>query len=551
MRATYAGVVARHAIATVAASIVVSMFSSGAHAEIEACQRAIAREAAKLAQATAKTLATCEDAKLKGTFPAATDCRLEPKAAAKLGKARANFEKAIPKACGGANKACDPADVGADADDPLAAIGWGAAQCPDVAGGGCANGIADCDDIVTCLECVSDAAVQHPLSLAFDVAAGPPKSPVLTCQRALGKATAKYLAARSKALQTCEDKILNGKIDGPCPVPGDGKAVAAIAKAETKKVTAICKACGGADRQCGGADDLLPADLGFSAVCPAVAPAGGASCAASVDTLTALVPCVDCVVDFATDCLDAIGAASVKSYPAECNAPPPATSTPSTTATPAGIPTPTRTATTTPGSTATRTPTPITTATRTSTPGVTPTRTATPAPSTTPTPSGAVCGNGVMEAGESCDDGNTVNCDACPGSCHAPTACTTNATRFTQTVRLTPPPDTQLTGAQLCLEYPSASVNLPGSGQVSGRVSGFSGFSTLNDFNNSVLATLTSSAAQSQLQFTISFDHCIVGGNPVPPPPVTAFTCVMRGAADEFEQLIQPPSLVDCQAVAP
>lgn len=556
MRTTYSRIVARHVIATVAATILASVCPSGAHADIKACQRAIAREAAKLAQVTAKALATCEDAKLKGALPVATDCRLEPKAAAKLVKARTKFEKAIPKACGGKNQTCDSADVGVDADDPLAAIGWGNAQCPDVVGGECANAITDCDGIVTCLECVTEAAILHPLSLAFDVTAAPPKSSLLACQRALGKATATYFAARSKALQTCEDKILNGKITGPCPVPGDGKAAAAIDKAESKKVSAICKACGGADHACDGAGDLLPADLGFSSTCPAVAPAGGASCAASVDTLTALVPCVDCVADFATDCLDAIGAAGVKPYPAQCNAPPPATSTPSATATPAVVPT--RTATPVPGTptrtatpTATRTATPTRSATPTRTATPTPTRTATPVPTATPTVLATPgCGNGVQEAGEDCDDGNTLNCDACPASCHVPSPCPTNATRFPQTIRLTAPADTQLTGANLCLEYPTA-ISLPGTGAVSSRVSGFSGLSSLNDSNGSVLVSLAVSSGLPEFQLTISFDHCLVGGNPVPPPPLAAFACLMRQATDDQGTLIQPPSMVDCQPVAP
>lgn len=36
-------------------------------------------------------------------------------------------------------------------------------------------------------------------------------------------------------------------------------------------------------------------------------------------------------------------------------------------------------------------------------------------------PSGPVCGNGVLEAGEECDDGNPSDTDACPGTCVAAT----------------------------------------------------------------------------------------------------------------------------------
>jgi cysteine-rich repeat protein len=40
-------------------------------------------------------------------------------------------------------------------------------------------------------------------------------------------------------------------------------------------------------------------------------------------------------------------------------------------------------------------------------------------PSDTTTPSEAVCGNGVVEAGEACDDGNADDTDACVGECEA------------------------------------------------------------------------------------------------------------------------------------
>src|SRR2546427_5851837 len=36
------------------------------------------------------------------------------------------------------------------------------------------------------------------------------------------------------------------------------------------------------------------------------------------------------------------------------------------------------------------------------------------------TMSGAICGNGVVEAGEQCDDGNGVNTDGCKNNCTLP-----------------------------------------------------------------------------------------------------------------------------------
>ena len=108
-------------------------------------------------------------------------------------------------------------------------------------------------------------------------------------------------------------------------------------KAESKKIEEICKACGGADKQCdqdvtgpngttvvgsGGSDDLTPAAIGFPASCYAVTvPGGGPSCIGdrSVDTLAELVECVDCVSEFKVDCIDAARVPSLAPYPPECN----------------------------------------------------------------------------------------------------------------------------------------------------------------------------------------------------------------------------------------
>lgn len=43
-----------------------------------------------------------------------------------------------------------------------------------------------------------------------------------------------------------------------------------------------------------------------------------------------------------------------------------------------------------------------------------------PAPAPEPDPRGALCGNGVVDAGEECDDGNLSNADSCLVSCYAP-----------------------------------------------------------------------------------------------------------------------------------
>jgi hypothetical protein len=145
------------------------------------------------------------------------------------------------------------------------------------------------------------------------------------CQQAIGKETQAFVAAKSKALAKCWDGRLKGKHGGTCP---DGAAAAgtpsrkaadAIAKAESKRQAKICKACGGADGLCDGANDQTPAAIGFAGSCPNVTIPGGGSCAATNSTLQDIVDCVGCVAEFREDCVDAIGVPSLVAYPAECN----------------------------------------------------------------------------------------------------------------------------------------------------------------------------------------------------------------------------------------
>jgi cysteine-rich repeat protein len=108
---------------------------------------------------------------------------------------------------------------------------------------------------------------------------------------------------------------------------------------------------------------------------------------------------------------------------------------PTPTPTVAAISTPTATATGTPTATPTTTETSTVTPTYTPTPAPTSTSTATPTrtdtPTVTPTTSSPVCGNGIVETGEQCDDGNTVDGDCCSAACQAepdgPASCDGNA----------------------------------------------------------------------------------------------------------------------------
>jgi cysteine-rich repeat protein len=232
---------------------------------------------------------------------------------------------------------------------------------------------------------------------------------------------------------------------------------------------------------------------------------------------------------------------------------PTATTTPVATASPTVSPTTTPTRTASPTATATLVPataTPVltatatATATRTTTPTVTRTATptatgsATPVPSVTVTPGGAsVCGNGVVDAGEDCDDGNTVNCDSCPSNCKnstAPIACPTTGVRHAQKIHLEAPAGAVLSGGLFCIDYPSGVVALPGTGNITGRVTGITGgVPFLNDFNNAAQLSFVVNPGQAQLNPIISFDLCTGQTAPLP----TAFQCVTKSASNSGNPL--------------
>src|SRR5690349_4337174 len=88
----------------------------------------------------------------------------------------------------------------------------------------------------------------------------------VSCQRAVAKASAQFAQAKLKALQKCNDMVLNHAISGPCP---DATAAAKIAKADSKLRVAVSKGCGGADRTCGTGDDDALAGVGWGGgACP-------------------------------------------------------------------------------------------------------------------------------------------------------------------------------------------------------------------------------------------------------------------------------------------
>ncbi len=302
-----------------------------ARADAVKCKAAITKASSQYVQARTKALVKCEGAVVAGKLPLATDCSDEPKTDAAIDKAKDKMEAAIEKACGGGDKDCDSNGD----NDSLASIGWNVGTCPDIESLGCSMAIDDCHDVSECLECIASEAVDQAVKLYYDDLVLPSTSDktLNKCQQTIGKASAAFLASKTKALAKCWAAVNKGAITGPCPSPGDGKAAAAITAAETKKIKAICKACGGDDKGCdqtvngptatvpgtGGSNDISPATIGFPASCANLSLPGGPSCSQPIATLADLVECVDCITEFKVDCTDRLAVPWGASYPGECN----------------------------------------------------------------------------------------------------------------------------------------------------------------------------------------------------------------------------------------
>jgi hypothetical protein len=301
------------------------------------CQRGIAKNASKYYAAKTKILQKCNDTVVKtggGSCPDGT-------ATAKIANAATKLASGIDKACGGDDKLCGGNLAN---EEPPAGLGW-PTTCPNFEGNAdpaCSAAIADCGDIAACIGCVGEAAVDQAIALYYaSLLPSSPGSALNQCQQAIGKASAKFVLTKEKSIQKCWDARMAGKHGDTCPnasAPAGSpanKAAQAIAKADGKKISAICKACGGIDKLCddtvtaldgaiisgsGGGDDLTPAAIGFPLVCSAVKiPSGGPFCDQPVGTLAELIECVDCVSEFKVDCMDRVRVPEFGVYPCECN----------------------------------------------------------------------------------------------------------------------------------------------------------------------------------------------------------------------------------------
>ncbi len=209
------------------------------------CQRELAKNTQKYALARAKFLSKCEEDNLKKGL--SNDCyALAATPDGKVDKAKTKTIDKITTKCAGTEKDTSfglgrcPVSEGVNA-DPL-----GPVDCSNLPGL-----VATEQDIADCLVCVAEEHTDEFNELLYGN--NPPAAGDATdCRIAVGKETNKYLKARYKAMQKCEDGRLKGKITEACP--DSAKSAPKIIKAERKKIAKICAACNS------------------SGVCPTIAP---------------------------------------------------------------------------------------------------------------------------------------------------------------------------------------------------------------------------------------------------------------------------------------
>ena len=158
-------------------------------------------------------------------------------------------------------------------------------------------------------------------------------------------------------------------------------------------------------------------------------------------------------------------------------------------------------------------------------------------PQPTPTPSAGVCGDGAVNfaKGETCDDGNTLDGDACPANCRI-RACTASGTHLLADVQFSPPAGVDLAGLTVFVRYPDGVVRIPGMANDSSVANSIlnlpeNGFSTPNDLDYAlrvVIFTPDSSALTPGRLFTIQFDTCTGAAA----PQAGDFRCIVESAAD-------------------
>lgn len=162
--------------------------------------------------------------------------------------------------------------------------------------------------------------------------------------------------------------------------------------------------------------------------------------------------------------------------------------------------------------------------------------TATTTTSTSTTRPAAACGNGVIEPGETCDDGNTVDGDSCPSNCRIELCTAAPSTARAFTVSFTRPAGADVAGITVLVDYPEGKVGIPGSGGDNSVKSSITNLptgalGTPNDLDYAVREVVASfNPIPEGRLFTLTFQDC----QGATPPAASEFGCRVEDAADQL-----------------
>ncbi len=159
------------------------------------------------------------------------------------------------------------------------------------------------------------------------------------------------------------------------------------------------------------------------------------------------------------------------------------------------------------------------------------------------------CGDGVTNllGGETCDDGNYVNGDACPSDCNVNPNCTSPGGPVIGTVNLTGVPTAGLSSVIVFITYPDGTVQIGGSGAGAIGINAVGADSvTPNDLNYGIRVLTLSPDGTTPINnppFTIDFITC---NGAVPTDAM--FNCVVESA---FDTAAQPVNNLTCAVDVP
>jgi cysteine-rich repeat protein len=167
-----------------------------------------------------------------------------------------------------------------------------------------------------------------------------------------------------------------------------------------------------------------------------------------------------------------------------------------------------------------------------------------------PALAGATCGDGRVDPGETCDDGNQKHADLCPANCMVEACEADEKTTHHVDVSFAPPAGGRIGGLTLLVDFPEGKVTLPGApgppvpdGVVTGVPEG--SLSIPVHLGHALRVTVARRGALvAGPIFRVRFQGC----RGASPPSAADFSCTALEATDDFAN---PVAGVTCTVTGP